>query len=319
MPVIEKSAYNAPRWLLNGHFDTIYPALFRKVTPTQTAFTHQIETKDGDYFDLHHFDAQQDKTVIISHGLEGNGTRPYVLGMVNKFVKNGWNAISWSYRGCNGKLNKTLRSYHSGFTEDLKEVVHFAKTKKGGDTLALIGFSLGGNLTLMYLAENGAAANVKATVAISTPLDLHGSCREISKPHNALYSRRFLKSLKQKIKSRAGVFPELSLDKLKNIKDLESFDDHYTAPIHGFRDALHYYQSCSSINILGKIQIPTLILNAINDPFLPPSCYPYDLLKANPNVYLETPTRGGHVGFYQSGGRQYWSEKRALEFVSLAI
>jgi len=306
--------------MINGHFDTIIPALIRKVKPNTKAKKYTINTADHDFFDLDYYDVSADKTIIISHGLEGNSVRPYMLGMANAFVQVGWNAISWNYRGCNGKSNNSIRSYHSGFTDDLIEVVQFAKKQPNIRNLVLIGFSLGGNMTLRYLAGTNFDRLVRAAVVFSVPLNLHDSCIQISKGTNWLYSQRFLKSLKQKIKQKAKAFPELDSVMLKQIQDLKAFDDHYTAPMHGFKNAIDYYKTCSAIYVLDQVKTPTLIINALNDPFLPPSCYPYELLADNQQVFMEMPKRGGHVGFYSNDSDgHYWSEKRALEFVNSVV
>ena len=300
--------------------DTIFPALFRKITLSIKPQKHTIQTPDDDFFDLDYYDIGSDDTVIISHGLEGNNQRPYVLGMVNVFLQNGWNAIAWNYRGCNGVTNKTLKSYHSGFTQDLEEVIRFANKSQNNQNIVLIGFSLGGNMTLRYLSQDNADTKIRVGVVISVPLNLHDSCVEISKRSNWIYATRFLKSLKRKVIEKSMLFPELKTEALSRIKDLQSFDNHYTAPLHGFKDAMDYYNSCSSIYVLDKIKIPTLVLNAQNDPFLPATCYPVDLLRENNFVYLESPENGGHVGFYSVNSNGiYWSEKRAIEFVKSTL
>jgi len=320
MPTFSSNSYHPPKWLVNGHFDTIYPALFRKVEPIKTPERHIIDTPDNDIFDLDYYNSNSNKTVIISHGLEGNNKRPYVLGMVNAFTGDGWNAIAWNYRGCNGIPNKTIKSYHSGFTEDLKEVIKFAQNDDKISVLVLVGFSLGGNMTLRYLSGSEVEQKVKAGVGISVPLDLHGACIQISRPSNTIYAKRFLKSLKKKMREKSRMFTDINTDSLSQIKDLKTFDDFYTAPLHGFKDALDYYSSCSSINVLERIKSPALIINALNDPFLPESCYPKDKIINNSQIYFEFPKRGGHVGFY-SNNREgiYWSEQKTLEFVHSVI
>jgi predicted alpha/beta-fold hydrolase len=190
----------------------------------------------------------------------------------------------------------------------------------GISSIALIGFSLGGNLTLKYLAENTISELVRVAVGISVPLDLHGSCIQISKLSNGLYSRRFLRTLLKKVRQKARAFPEVSLKNIQKVTDLKTFDDYFTAPIHGFADALDYYHSCSAINVLDKIQTPALVINALNDPFLPETCYPTQQLKNHNYVHLLTPSRGGHVGFCSlNGDRRYWSEKKAVEFVNSVV
>lgn len=320
MALISQNNYTAPKWLLNGHFDTIYPAFFRKVSIPAQPKHETIYTEDNDFFDLDYYDNNADKTVIISHGLEGNSKRPYIMGMAKIFYNSGWNVIAWNYRGCNGKINNSIKSYHSGFTEDLDEVINYADQQKV-KTISLVGFSLGGNLTLKYLGNNDDVhPKIKSAVALSVPLDLYQGCLQISKPSNFIYSKRFLKTLKQKIRDKAKHFPEIKTKYLPEIHDLMTFDDYYTAPLHGFKDALDYYSSCSAIHVLNQIKLPTLIINALNDPFLPKECYPFDLVKDHPYVHLEIPERGGHVGFYsQNGTGFYWSEKRSLDFIRESI
>lgn len=320
MPLVPQKTYSPPFWLFNKHLETIYPALFRKISMPSPPVKVTIPTPDHDYLDLDYYDNESKKTVIISHGLEGNSERAYVLGMAKKFFNKGWNVVAWNYRGCNGKVNNTLKFYHSGFTEDLEIVIQYAKSH-GVEIIALVGFSLGGNLTLKYLGQNDSVdPAVKCAVTFSVPLELHHGCLEISKPSNFIYAKRFLKSLKSKITAKAKKFTEISTHNLSEIHDLISFDDRYTAPIHGFKDALDYYKSSSSLYILEDIQKPALIVNAKNDPFLPPTCYPVEKIKDHPFVHLETPERGGHVGFCSvHKNEHYWSEDRAYAFVESMI
>ena len=320
MALISNSTYKPPLWLINGHFDTIYPAFFRKVSFNPTVNNITIHTPDNDYFELNYYDNNSDKTVIISHGLEGNNMRPYIIGMAKKFFKNDWNVIAWNYRGCNGKINNSIKSYHSGFIEDLQEVIMFADTQQIKN-ISLIGFSLGGNITLRYLGNHKSVHDkINSAVTLSVPLDLHLGCLEISKPSNKIYEKRFLRSLKQKVKEKAKRFPEIDTKYLSRIHKLKAFDDYYTAPLHGFKDAIDYYRSCSALYVLDNVRIPTLIINALNDPFLPSSCYPYELLKKHSYVHLETPERGGHVGFCcQNGDQYYWSENRTMEFINSTL
>lgn len=319
MAILNENSYKPLPWLFNNHLETIYPALFRRVHLDVAPDFVTLKTPDDDFLDLDFYKSATDKTVIISHGLEGSSQKPYVLGMVKIFLENGWNVIAWNYRGCSGRANNSLKSYHSGFTEDLSAVVKFAEMPDI-KTIALVGFSLGGNLSLKYLAEGNVPECIKAAVGISVPLDLQSSCVKISKWTNRLYSRRFLRTLLMKVREKAALYPEVALVNILKVRDLKTFDDYFTAPMHGFNDAMDYYQSCSALHVLNNIHIPTLIINALNDPFLPESCYPYQQLKNNKYVHLLTPARGGHVGFGTNDGNvYYWSEQRAFEFVKSAI
>ncbi|GAA0894480.1 alpha/beta fold hydrolase [Fulvivirga kasyanovii] len=309
--------YEAPFIYFSAHMETILPALFRKIK--NVAYERErIHTPDDDFLDLDWVQNGSDKLVIISHGLEGSSTRPYIKGMARAFSNHGYDVLAWNFRGCSDQINKQLRFYHSGATDDLDHVIAHALTR-GYKSISLIGFSLGGNLTLKYVGEQGKniLPQIKKAVAFSVPLDLYTSCVKISEASNFVYSRRFLNNLKAKIISKAAVMPDvLETEKLKNIKTLKDFDDNYTAPLHGFKDALDYYSACSSINFLDDISIPTLIVNAKNDPFLSEECYPADRLKGHEHVIFEMPERGGHVGFTEFNKEGlYWSEKRALNFV----
>ena len=309
--------YKAPSLLFNAHLETIYPALFRKVTaPDYTR--ERIVTPDNDFLDLDWLAIGSSHLVIISHGLEGNTSRAYVRGMALACYKAGYDALTWNFRGCSDEMNHQLRFYHSGATDDLETVIRHALAKGIYQHISLIGFSLGGNLTLKYLGERGDSvlSAIKSAVTFSVPMDLHTGCLKISTPSNWLYAQRFLKSLKAKVRAKSGKMKGLNVSGIDKINTLLEFDNRYTAPIHGFRDAIHYYHECSSVNYVQKIEIPTLIVNAKNDPFLSKECYPSEVLKNHPNVKLEIPEQGGHVGFSLFGQNGvYWSELRTLEFL----
>lgn len=316
MPLIAKSTYKRPNWLFNGHLETIFPALFRQVTvpfPTR----ERIETSDQDFLDLDWYRTGSPRLVIISHGLEGNSRRPYMLGMVREFLNIGFDTLAWNYRGCGEELNRKPIFYHSGATYDLDQVVMQAEFHY--EEIFLIGFSLGGNLTLKYLGEiKNSRKKIKKAVAISVPLDLGKSCEQISSGQNLIYSKRFLQTLIKKVESKADLFPEeFSLDKLKKVKTLRDFDDVFTGPLHGFADAEEYYQVNSSLQFLDKIETPTLVLNAKNDPFLSDTCFPTELAQNLDLVHFEFPKHGGHVGFTSSSKeKSYYSEARAVEFIT---
>jgi len=304
-------SYEAPSLLFNAHIETIWPALFRKVQ-LPSYHRERIKTHDDDFLDLDWLKQDSNKLVIISHGLEGNSHRAYIQGMARQFFTNGYDTLAWNYRGCSGEMNRQLRFYHSGATDDLKWVIDYVSANY--DSIYLIGFSLGGNLSLKYLGEGNVNTAVKKAVVFSVPLELHTSCLEILKPSNWMYHYRFLKGLKAKVVEKAKHRSDLNVSQLDDIKTLIEFDDHFTAPIHGFANAIEYYKKCSSLYFLSEIRTSTLIVNAKNDPFLSPDCYPQ--LPVGSSVKLETPARGGHVGFAQFGQNGlYWSELRAFDFI----
>jgi predicted alpha/beta-fold hydrolase len=308
--------YSPPFFLFNAHLETIFPALTRRVNSI-TYHRERIKTPDQDFLDIDWVKNKSEKLVIISHGLEGNSSRAYMRGMAKAFVDQGYDALAWNYRGCSDEMNAQKRFYHSGATDDLDTVIQYAVDQKTYSEIYLIGFSLGGNITLKYLGEQKPDAIIRKAVAFSVPLNLHTSCEKIQMPANWMYHNRFLKSLKKKIKQKAARMKEIDIARIDRLKTLREFDDAYTAPLHGFKDAVQYYTECSSIRFVKNITIPTLIVNAKNDPFLSGDCYPFELLKDHPFVTFESPERGGHVGFSRLGKNGlYWSEARAIAFIN---
>ena len=309
--------YCPPIILFNPHLETIYPALLRSVE-LQPYQRERITTSDHDFLDLDWLKQGSKKLIVISHGLEGNTQRAYMKGMAKVGYQHGFDILTWNYRGCSEEMNKTLGFYHSGATHDLATVLQHAQETGQYKEIFLIGFSLGGNLTLKYLGEERTRpASLKKAVAFSVPMDLHTSCNKISQPSNWVYSQRFVKSLKEKIIRKSKTLRELDVRGLDKIKTLREFDDYFTGPIHGFKDALDYYDHCSAIRFVTDIKIPVLVISAANDPFLSPECYPHDLLRNHPYVSFESPQRGGHVGFAQfNKNGLYWSEQRAIEFLN---
>ncbi|MGL1886480.1 MAG: alpha/beta fold hydrolase [Reichenbachiella sp.] len=317
MPIIEHSTYRRPGWLINRHMETILPSAIRKVDIPQIPIRKRVTTADKDFLDIDWYQSKGKKLVILSHGLEGDSKRPYILGMVRKFLRHGWDVMAWNYRGCSEEPNKTSVFYHSGATYDLSCVVGFA-SQQCFDSISLVGFSLGGNLTLKYLGEEDRSNLITSAAVFSVPLDLEGCCVEIDKSHNWIYSKRFLKSLKGKVEAKKHLINgSANVEAVLNSKSVFEFDDLLTAPLHGFVSAKNYYHKCSAINFIEGINIPTLVVNAESDPFLSKSCFPITKFETSKQVYFEMPKFGGHVGFSSSDIHGvYWSEKRAFDFVS---
>lgn len=317
MKVRELTDYSPPSLLFNRHLETVFPALIRKV-PGINYTRERINTPDNDFLDLDWAIQDSKRLVIISHGLEGNSYRAYVKGMARAFFDQGYDVLAWNYRGCSEEMNRQLRFYHSGATDDLGTVVDHALTKKY-EEIYLVGFSLGGNLTLKYLGEkqSNLDSHIKKSIVFSVPLDLHASCKTISQYW--AYSQRFIKSLKNKVIKKAQMRPELSIKGIDKINSLIDFDEAYTAPLHYFKSAIDYYQRCSSIHFVSGIRIPTMIINAGNDPFLDHSINSSAILRENSFLHFRVPERGGHVGFalFNQNGL-YWSELQALDFFNQA-
>lgn len=321
MPVID-SHYRPPFLLANGYVQSILPTLIRRID-TEHFQRERLVTDDGDFLDLDWSRASSSangKTLlIISHGLEGHSRRPYVAGVAREANAQGWDALAWNFRSCSGEMNKTLRFYHSGATDDLKRVVEHAHGL-GYENIHLVGFSMGGNLSLLYAGRQSLdlPVYVKSVVAFSVPCDLAASSSRLAEWKNKIFMWRFLKDLKEKIEAKALDFPDhVSAEDYHQIKTFQHFDDRYTAPIHGFDDAADYWARSSCKPVLKDITIPALLVNAKNDPFLPEACFPYAEALASEWLSLEVPKSGGHVGFIEINERQaYWMEKRVVEFVT---
>ena len=318
---LEPSAYHPPAYWRNGHLSTIYSALFRRV-PNPGYRRERLELPDGDFLDLDWLGRNGEnkakhpgKIVVLVHGLEGDTRRPYMVGSAVAFAGEGYAVCAVNLRGCSGEPNRLFRSYHSGATEDLQAVVQHLTTAQPEARIYLKGFSLGGNLILKYLGEDpGRARSIQAAAAISVPVDLRDSLMQLQQPRNRLYSRRFLRNLREKMRQKHRLFPDrIPLETLRAIRTLKDFDDLYTSRAHGFRDALDYYARCSSLPVLENIRVPTLLLNARNDSFLGPTCYPGALSERHPRLFYESPAYGGHVGFILPGGT-YYNELRAIRF-----
>lgn len=321
MPILPKPVYQSSRWQFNGHIQTIWPSVFRRV-----AFHYQqrerLELPDGDFVDFdwarHHIPNK--KLVIITHGLEGDSRRHYVLGMAKLFFQEGYDVLGWNCRSCSGEPNRLLRFYHHGDAGDLRFVTNHAINIHGYEQIVLTGYSMGGSLTLRVLGEDaaGVPSQVKAAIAFSVPCDLKASVKALSLPGNRIYANRFLKKLGKKIREKEQRFPgQISSDGYKKIRHFVDFDNRYTAPLHGFADAHDFYARASVKPLLKYIRVPSLIVQALNDPFLLDACIPYEEAAANEYLFLETPDHGGHCGFMQPGSPNSWAENRALAFARL--
>ncbi|QED38546.1 alpha/beta fold hydrolase [Antarcticibacterium arcticum] len=318
MPLL-KSNYNPPVIFRNYHLSTIYASMFRSV-PEISQKRERLELEDGDFLDIDwsfSSKASSKKLQIILHGLEGNSSRPYVVGMANHFNEAGWDVAAINLRGCSGELNRLYRSYNAGASEDLREVIKYVLENNNYDTLSLTGFSLGGNLMLKYLGEGKEIPpQLKAAVAISTPCDLYLSLKKLEETKNYLYSRRFVKKLKQQLLIRSEQFPDkITRAEIMKCNTLYAIDDLYTGKAHGFQNARDYYEKSSALNFIPSINIPTLLINAKNDAFLSPNSSPVELAIEHQYFHLELPAYGGHVGFLQNK-KTTFAEERALAFIT---
>lgn len=317
MPIVN-SSYNPPLFFKNGHLSTIYSGLLRKVEHLNQ-IRIRLTLPDTDFLDLDWSYAKttSKKLVIIIHGLEGSSKRAYIRGSAKLLSESGFDICAINLRGCSGSVNKLYRSYHSGDTEDLQAVIEHVLQLDSYQEIYLHGFSLGGNLLLKYLGEErNIPQEIKGAVAISVPCQLADSLNQLLHFKNTLYAKRFKGNLINKLREKKELFPNLiSEEDIKRVNTLKDFDDIYTSKAHGFKDAVDYYDQCSSLQFLKSIKVPTLIINAQNDSFLGDECYPIDIAKNHNNLYLEIPKFGGHVGFHGAKNHTY-AERRTLEFIS---
>ncbi|WP_075352648.1 YheT family hydrolase [Algoriphagus marinus] len=317
MPILKSNYSGPPFYLFNGHLETIIPSLFRKVTGVNYQ-REKIKTPDEDFLNLDWSKVGSDKLLILSHGLEGDSGRHYIMGLVKLFNQNGIDALVWNNRTCGGELNLKPILYHHGASYDLDTVIEHVFSTNDYKSVFLSGISMGGAQTLKYLGEKGLdldARIVKAAV-YSTPCNLPSSAATLKEKRNVFYKKRFLGKLKKKMAAKALQFPELiDLEMLEKVDDFDTFDTFFTAKIHGFKDADDFYQSVSADNWMPAISIPTLIINALNDPLLGPACYPVSLAESKPEIILEMPKFGGHTGFVNRSQEFTWAEYRILDFL----
>jgi len=317
MPFLGTTNYNPTFFFRNKHWSTIYPSIFRKI-PGVVYQRERVELPDGDFLDLDWSRKNGRHLVIALHGLEGSADRPYIRGIINIMNKAGWDGVGLNFRGCSGMPNRLSRGYHSGETGDLKFVIKKIISEENYETINLVGFSLGGNVTMKYLGELGQdlPSIIKRAVGISVPVDLYDSCLEIQRFHNKIYLNSFLKSLKEKVRLKSKILTShLDLEQAYKAKNFFEFDGLVTAPLHGFSSASQYYKTSSSLQLLPNITIPVLLISALNDTFLSDSSYPIELAKSSENIYLATPKYGGHVGFVTPHSDNiYWTEEMVLDF-----
>ncbi len=316
MPVIKKVNYEPAFLLKNGHFNTLAPFLLRRnLFPAYKRIREN--TPDGDFIDIDTLFQDHDRLVILCHGLEGDAYSQYIRHSADLFSKAGWDVIALNYRGCSGEINWKPQMYHSGFTSDLHYVVNTYVNKY--KEMALVGFSLGGNMVMKYLGDQIYPIHhkIRSAAVVSVPCDLFTGAVKIGKWYNYAYEKRFLHSLFNKVRVKNQEHPDMyPLAPLKKITNLMQFDDEYTAPVHGFADAEDYYQKNHCKPFLKNIEIPTVMINAMDDPFLSPECYPYEEADNHSQLFLITPEYGGQVGFYLSPGKPCWEELLILRFLN---
>jgi uncharacterized protein len=316
--------YRPAWWVPGAHAQTLWGKFFRRASAVDT---HRVrwETPDNDFIDLYRVRGRADAPrLLFLHGLEGTIRSHYVGGFFHEAQRRGWSADLLIFRGCGDEPNRAARFYHSGETTDLAFAIERVISESPDTPVLLAGVSLGGNVLLKYLGERGSRvpSRIAAAATVSVPYDLERGARFIGSGVSRIYDRHFLRTLRRKALEKLGRYPGLfDRSALEHARTLAEFDDAVTAPVHGFVDAHDYYDRSSALRWLGAIRIPTLLLSAADDPFLPASVL--DQVRAvasqNENLSLEFTAHGGHVGFV--AGRWpwrpvYYGEWRVCEFLA---
>ena len=315
-----KSSYRPIWWLLGPHAQTIWASRIRKI-PSQKPEKEQIELNDGDFLNLYWLTEGSAPIVIILHGLEGDSTSNNVKAMFGIIKRMGWNGVLLLNRNCGGISNRLQRTYHAGETSDLNLVVNLVKTRFPNSPLMVYGYSLGGNILLKWLGEKGKSAGIEAAAAVSTPFDLASSTAALEKGFSRIYQRHFVNLLRESAKRKFRDLPPLfNPGDLNQLKTLREFDDKITAPLHGFISAEQYYSESSCLKFLKNIQVPTLIMNSLDDPFLDKKTFPSSK-EVSEMVELEYHKKGGHAGFICGNTWKQigWIEPRIIEFFKKII
>lgn len=285
----------------------------------------RLDTPDGDFLELYHLSGRSDSPLLVLlHGLEGSLRSHYIQGLLEEASSRGWRAVVLIFRSCGGSLNRTRRFYHSGETTDIGFTIDHLLSSYPDAQLILAGVSLGGNVLLKYLGERGdqVSPRIRAAAAVSVPYDLARAADHIDKGFAKVYQRSFIRSLQSKAIAKLDKFPDLApRERVQSIRSMRDFDNSLTAPLHGFLDADDYYSKSSAINWLHDIHVDTLLLSAVDDPFLPAQVLDdvRSTARQNSCLHLEFPPHGGHVGFV--GGTiplrpVYYMEGRVGDFLA---
>jgi predicted alpha/beta-fold hydrolase len=314
-------AYRAPWWLPGGNLQTLYGVLLgRKPVDWKR---ERWDTPDGDFIDVDRLSGPDEAPLVVMfHGLEGGSRSHYARAFAREVVRRGWRVAVPHFRGCSGEPNRLPRAYHSGDAREIDWILGRLRSENPGPPLLAVGVSLGGNALLKWLGEGAPAVDVvTAAAAISAPVDLMAAGDALGRGFNLVYAHAFLATLKRKAEDKIEHFPGLlDPEAVRRARTLRDFDDIVTAPLHGFRDTDDYWTRASAKPVLGRIEVPTLLLNARNDPFLPESALPRPG-EVSSRVQCEFPEQGGHAAFVSAPfpGNLDWLPRRVLGFFAEQI
>jgi len=322
---LRQNLFEPAWWCPGAHGQTIFARFFRP-TPKLNLNRKRLETPDGDFLDLDFLEGGKDSPiVVILHGLEGSSNAPYVQSVLGEAWKMGWRAVAMNFRSCSGELNRLKQSYHSGKTEDLDFVLRYLIEKEKTDQIYLLGYSIGGNIVLKWLGEQGdrGPQEIRKAVVVSVPFDLAKAAEVIDKGFNReIYTRTLLVTLKEKALLKENRFPGLiAKQTLKHVKTFKLFDREVTAPINGFKDEMDYWFQSSSVHFLDQIRVPTLIIHAKDDPFFPNRLLPYEQIKKSRYLTPLIVDHGGHLGFVSGPWpwkQDMWLEKMIVGYLNIS-
>jgi uncharacterized protein len=325
MPVIH-SNFRSPWWMLGGNLQTQLPLLLRWQYPLGELIF--IPTRDNDQLSASFYSSStlSKRLIILSHGLEGSNKQHYILGVIDYLQKNNLTGgksdlLAWNLRGCGSPENKTHKLYFAGCINDLDDVVQWAE-QKAYEEIVLIGYSLGGNITLRWLGEQGANAasrKIKAVCTGSSTIDLYSTVKKLDRISNIFYRLYFIFNMKCRLKKKAKKFPgQVDLSNIHRVNSFQTYDEYCSAPLNGFATTEAMYSASSATYLLANIQVPCLMVQAKNDPFLAENSFPEAVAEQNPMLTLEICKTGGHVGFL-SNRYDWYLDHRFAAFLNQVL
>ena len=325
--MLVKTTFKPAWWLSNAHLQTLFPALMRKTPPPPGLRRERLLTPDNDFIDIDWCGKGKQPLIILLHGLTGSSQSTYIKGLQRTLITQGFRSIALNFRGCSGEYNHLARCYHSGETEDIHFLYQTLRQREPDTPIAAVGFSLGGNVLLKWLGEQGTKLSLFAAIAVSVPLVLSTCATKLDYGFSKIYRENLLGELKHYLRAKQrcleslGKLQEASkieeLGDLSRIKSFWQYDDRVVARLHGFQDVQDYYRRSSSRQFLKSIAIPTLLIQALDDPFMTKEVLP-DLDELSSSIHLEITKGGGHVGFISGEipfKPLYWLEQRIPEFL----
>jgi predicted alpha/beta-fold hydrolase len=326
MPLV-KTTFKPAWWLRNTHLQTLYAALLRNTPAIASLRRERLTTPDHDFIDIDWFGEGHQPLIILLHGLSGSAQSTYIVGLQHVLLQQGFRSVALNFRGCSGESNRTARCYHSGETQDIHFLYQTLRTREPDTSIGVVGFSLGGNVLLKWLGEQGDKISLFGAVAVSVPLLLNRCASKLDNGFSKLYRANLLRELKGYICIKQHHLDQIGqaveankikqLGDLSGIKSFWQYDDCVVAPLHGFKDVHDYYQRSSSRQFLKSITLPTLIIQAVDDPFMTKDVLP-GMNELSTSVYLEITQGGGHVGFVAGNNPFkpfYWLDQRIPAFL----